>query len=154
MTPHPRKSFTLKTLLIISRPRLSKTRTFHIGSPSEFNIGVVLGMRPFAVDESWWTELSSVVRLRLRIFSSEAILPFVSLKLALEYTCGRPTYLPVSKGLLRSHISSPTIGVLRSVALHPKQYHDDWRLAFATQNVYDSFQNRCTNWIPGIPTQT
>ncbi len=48
VTPHVRKSLTRSTLLITSLPRLSNTRTFHIGSPSEFRIGVALGMRPSA----------------------------------------------------------------------------------------------------------
>lgn len=40
VTPHVRRSFTRRTLLITSLPKLSKTRTFHIGSPSELRIGV------------------------------------------------------------------------------------------------------------------
>jgi hypothetical protein len=44
VTPHARKSLTLRTLLMTSRPLLSKTRTFHIGSPSSFKMGVDWGM--------------------------------------------------------------------------------------------------------------
>ena len=40
VTPHVLKSFTRSTLLMTSRPKLSKTRTFQIGSPSSFRIGV------------------------------------------------------------------------------------------------------------------
>jgi len=46
VTPQARRSFTLKTLLITSRPKLSKTKTFQIGSPSEFKIDVVCEIRP------------------------------------------------------------------------------------------------------------
>lgn len=53
VTPHPRKSDTRKTLLIMSLPKLSNTRTFHIGSPSEFSIGVDFGIKPFEAEGSW-----------------------------------------------------------------------------------------------------
>lgn len=38
--PHARRSLTLSTLLMTSLPRSSNTNTFHIGSPSEFRMGV------------------------------------------------------------------------------------------------------------------
>ena len=47
VTPHARRSLTRSTLLIMSLPRSSKMRIFHIGSPSELRIGVACGMRPF-----------------------------------------------------------------------------------------------------------
>ena len=46
VTPQARRSFTLKTLLITSRPKLSKTKTFQIGSPSELKIDAVCEIRP------------------------------------------------------------------------------------------------------------
>lgn len=71
--PHPRKSFTRSTLLMTSRPRLSKTNTFHIGSPSELRIGVDCGIKPFAADGSCRRSLSSgVTWLRLRMRSIDA----------------------------------------------------------------------------------
>lgn len=50
VTPHPLRSFTLRTLLITSLPKLSKTSTFHIGSPSAFRIGEEVGNNPFALE--------------------------------------------------------------------------------------------------------
>lgn len=74
VTPHPLRSLTRSTLLMTSLPRLSNTRTFHIGSPSEFRIGVALGMRPLTADGSCWVvEGSGEAWLRLRIFSREAV---------------------------------------------------------------------------------
>lgn len=66
VTPHARRSLTRRTLLMISRPMESKTRTFQIGSPSSFNTGVLWVTRP-PDPESWpssvgrgsWFKLSS-----------------------------------------------------------------------------------------------
>lgn len=44
VTPHARRSFTRRTLLMTSLPRLSNIRTFHIGSPSSFSMGAVCEM--------------------------------------------------------------------------------------------------------------
>ena len=52
VTPHARRSLTLSTLLMTSRPRSSNTSTFHIGSPSAFRIGVDCGMSPFVAGVS------------------------------------------------------------------------------------------------------
>lgn len=44
-----------------------------MGSPSEFSIGVVFGIRPLAVVGSCWEEYGSEAKwLRFRIFSMEA----------------------------------------------------------------------------------
>lgn len=73
VTPHPRRSLTLSTLLITSRPRLSKMRTFHIGSPSEVRIGLDCGISPLAAVSSGVVVVGSRgERFRFRIFSSEA----------------------------------------------------------------------------------
>ena len=67
--PHPRRSLTRRTLLITSRPRLSNTRIFHMGSPSSLSMGVDFGTSPLVslLDSdpvaSW---------LRFKIFSIEA----------------------------------------------------------------------------------
>ena len=53
VTPQARRSFTRSTLLITSRPRSSKTSTFHMGSPSELRMGAECGIRPLAADASW-----------------------------------------------------------------------------------------------------
>ena len=71
--PHPRRSLTRSTLLITSLPKLSKTRTFHMGSPSELRMGVDLGIRPFAAEGSWWvSEDSWGMLLRFSMRSIEA----------------------------------------------------------------------------------
>jgi len=74
VTPHDLRSLTRNTLLMTSLPRLSKTSTFHIGSPSAFRIGVDLWVMPLTVfpsegafGSSWGTWF------KLRIFSIEAI---------------------------------------------------------------------------------
>jgi hypothetical protein len=70
---------TRRTLLITSRPRSSKTSTFHIGSPSEFKIGVAFETRPFAELASCCVEeVSGAGWLRLSIFSIEAAYHVVS----------------------------------------------------------------------------
>lgn len=69
--PQLRKSFTRRTLLMTSRPRLSKTSTFHIGSPSAFNIGVDLGVMPFDAVVSAVTSESSAAWLRFSKRSME-----------------------------------------------------------------------------------
>ena len=72
VTPQVRKSFTRRTLLITSRPRSSKTKTFHIGSPSELSMGAEGATIPLLVAlESWIVSLGGVL-LRFRIFSMEA----------------------------------------------------------------------------------
>lgn len=53
MIPQLRKSFTLKTLLMTSLPKLSNTKTFQIGSPSEFSIGVDFEAIPFEAAPSF-----------------------------------------------------------------------------------------------------
>lgn len=45
--PQLRRSLTCNTLLITSLPKLSKTSTFQIGSPSSFRIGAEWGTKPF-----------------------------------------------------------------------------------------------------------
>ena len=73
VTPKLLRSLTLRTLLIMSRPRSSKTKTFHIGSPSVFRMGAVLGVSPFVVTESNpFSEDVKESRLRLRISSIDA----------------------------------------------------------------------------------
>ena len=74
--PHPRKSFTRNTLLITSLPRLSNTKTFHIGSPSSFKMGVDCGRSP---PDACSSSLSSTVWLRLRMRLMEAELVSVGL---------------------------------------------------------------------------
>lgn len=67
VTPLLRKSLTRKTLLMISLPRLSKTRTFHIGSPFSLRrevVGDPGAVSPFAVEDWSW--------LRLKIRSMDA----------------------------------------------------------------------------------
>lgn len=49
MTPQLRRSLTRSTLLITSLPSVSKTSTFHMGSPSAFKMGVDLGTSPLEV---------------------------------------------------------------------------------------------------------
>ena len=46
VTPHALKSLTRSTLLMTSRPMLSKTRIFQIGLPSSLRMGVVWVARP------------------------------------------------------------------------------------------------------------
>lgn len=71
--PQALRSLTLNTLLITSLPRLSNTRTFHIGSPSELSIGVEDGMRPFVADDSWCSSVCSCrVWLRFSMRCMEA----------------------------------------------------------------------------------
>lgn len=73
VTPQERRSETRRTLLIISLPRLSKTRTFQIGSPSAFRIGVALVTRPLErVASCCVSALSAEAWLRLRTFSIDA----------------------------------------------------------------------------------
>lgn len=73
VTPHERKSETRRTLLIISLPRLSKTSTFQIGSPSALRIGVALVTRPLArVASCCVSALSGEAWLRFRTFSIDA----------------------------------------------------------------------------------
>ena len=56
-----------------SRPRSSKTRTFHIGSPSELSTGVDCGMRPLAAAGSWpLIDVEEGDWLRLSILPNEA----------------------------------------------------------------------------------
>lgn len=99
VTPHPRRSLTLSTLLITSRPRLSKTRTFHIGSPSEVRIGFVCGISPLAADSSGFVVVGSRgERFRFRIFSNDAKVEIFMSPTYLEcLEQRRPTYLPVSQ---------------------------------------------------------
>ena len=73
VTPQERRSETRRTLLIISLPGLSKTRTFQIGSPSAFRIGVALVTRPLErVASCCVSALSAEAWLRLRTFSIDA----------------------------------------------------------------------------------
>lgn len=49
VTPLDRRSLTRKTVLMTSLPRLSKTKTFQIGCPSAFVMGLVCDATlPFA----------------------------------------------------------------------------------------------------------
>lgn len=70
--PQLRRSLTRRTLLITSLPKLSKTRTFQIGSPSEFSIGVDLGINPLEVELSVRSEVSWGTWLRFRTRSIDA----------------------------------------------------------------------------------
>ena len=72
VTPLARRSLTLRTLLITSRPRLSKTRTFHMGSPSSPRIEVDVDIRPFAL-ASGFEEDSGCGEFKLRSFSIDAV---------------------------------------------------------------------------------
>lgn len=72
MIPQFLKSFTRKTLLITSLPRLSKTNTFHIGSPSEFKIGVDLAVKPLEVAPSARSVDSAGTWFRFRMRSIDA----------------------------------------------------------------------------------
>lgn len=55
-----------------SLPKSSKTRTFQIGSPSEFNIGVACGIRPLEDVASFVVEASEATEFKFRIFSIDA----------------------------------------------------------------------------------
>ena len=99
VTPQPRRSLTLKTLDITSRPRLSNTRTFHIGSPSEFNIGVLFGRRPLdAAGSCGLGDCSSAEWLRFKILSMEAKSPLLVYRALLGITCSRAAYLLAGHG--------------------------------------------------------
>lgn len=53
VTPIDRRSLTLSTLLITSRPRSSKTRTFQMGSPSDDSMAeAALRRLPLALPSS------------------------------------------------------------------------------------------------------
>jgi hypothetical protein len=57
VTPLLLKSLTRRTLLMISRPRLSNTRTFQMGSPFSLRREAAGGcdvLSPFAVESSWF----------------------------------------------------------------------------------------------------
>lgn len=71
VTPMERRSLTRMTLLMTSRPRSSKTRTFQIGLPSLSRMGATGASRPLARASS--VSLDSTVSLRLRIFLREAM---------------------------------------------------------------------------------
>lgn len=69
--PQDRRSLTLRTLLMTSRPRLSNTKTFQTGSPlapTSDDLGAP--WTPFASLLSWLSLFGSV--LRFKIFSIEA----------------------------------------------------------------------------------
>lgn len=76
VTPHVRKSLTLSTLLMISRPRSSNTRIFQIGFPSSSRIGtedeVISWELAFG---SAWLAAGSWAWFKLRIFSMEPVCP-------------------------------------------------------------------------------
>lgn len=73
VTPKLRRSLTRRTEEITSRPRLSKTRTFQMGSPFAPKTGAVDGTRPFVAMAccSAGSGFGGSV-LRLRIFWIEA----------------------------------------------------------------------------------
>lgn len=99
VTPQERRSETRRTLLIISLPRLSKTRTFQIGSPSALRIGVALVTRPLErVASCCVSALSGEAWLRLRTFSMDA--EDVSMHICLAKTRGSRTHLTVAKGVV------------------------------------------------------
>lgn len=74
VTPHVRRSLTRSTLLMISRPKSSNTRIFHIGFPSSSRIGtdeeVISWELAFG---SAWLFAGSWAWFRLRIFSMEPV---------------------------------------------------------------------------------
>lgn len=72
VTPQLRRSFTRRTLLMTSLPKLSNTSTFHIGWPLASRIGVDFGNRPFALGSWCSSAFCSEVWFKLRIFSIEA----------------------------------------------------------------------------------
>ena len=67
--PHDLRSLTRRTLLMTSRPRLSKTKTFHTGSPSTPKMGVDCCRSPLACDSSCApSKLRGGTLLRFKIF--------------------------------------------------------------------------------------
>jgi hypothetical protein len=70
VTPIARKSLTRITLLITSRPRSSKTRTFQMGLPSASRMGATGASRPLACASS--ASEDSTVSFKLSIFLSDA----------------------------------------------------------------------------------
>ena len=102
VTPNERRSFTLRTLLMTSRPRSSKTRTFQMGSPVDVVMGAEGARRPSdgAACVSSVSE-ASTASLRLRIFLREAGVGLVDGE---RYGTPRGggaalAYLPVSQGI-------------------------------------------------------
>lgn len=100
VTPHARRSLTLSTLLITSRPRSSNTNTFHIGAPSSLNIGAETVTRPLVADVSCVSLSVSGVRFRFKTF---CMAPGIHRQYesrartqAFPHTC-----LAVSQGLMR-----------------------------------------------------
>lgn len=73
VTPRDRRSLTRRTLLITSRPRSSKTRTFQIGSPSAFRMGDEGPRAPVARGSSPSPCSSALLRLRIFFKDAEAV---------------------------------------------------------------------------------
>ena len=65
VTPLARKSFTLKTLLMMSLPRLSNTRTFQMGSPFSPSRDVACGLLGASMVGTE-ADISSLLRLNIR----------------------------------------------------------------------------------------
>lgn len=102
--PQLLRSFTRSTLLITSLPRLSKTNTFHMGSPSEFKIGVDFAVRLLEVVPSLARSDDSAgtwLRLRMRSIDAARGQPWVVVASAIPIQIR--TYLAVSKGLVGGH---------------------------------------------------
>ena len=127
VTPHPRRSLTLSTLLITSRPRLSNTSTFHIGSPSALRIGVACGIRPFAAAGSWLTvDVWGDEWFKFRIFSKEAKnnkLSRISINQALSQT---KAYLLADLVMIADGQSLWKILIIRYAQARPR--HDAFEL--------------------------
>jgi len=69
VTPMERRSLTRNTLDMTSRPRSSKTKTFHTGSPEELTMGSAVAAKPLLCVSPF----SFVPLLRLKIFLMDAV---------------------------------------------------------------------------------
>lgn len=75
VTPHVLRSLTLSTLLMISLPKSSNTKIFHIGFPSSSRIGTDDEVISWELAlGSAWLAAGSWAWFKLRIFSMEPVL--------------------------------------------------------------------------------
>jgi len=85
VTPHARKSLTRSTLLMTSRPRSSKTKTFHIGSPSALRIGTEEEVGPLLAFGSAWPSVDCAGSwFKFKIFSIESAIEIISWMFAIH----------------------------------------------------------------------
>ena len=107
VTPIARRSLTLRTLLITSRPRSSKTRTFQMGSPSGESIAeAALCRLPSGLALPSSASSVSTLWLRLSIFLIEAVEVVSVPGRGAARGEGPPTYLLIpQRGLVRRHLA-------------------------------------------------